>query len=253
MPRSIFLFDIARMTLPVTQIFISDDDATPLPPALSEAVQSVRRAFPGAQHRLFTHATLRAFIAERFGGDVLRAYDCLKPYAYKADLGRLCVVHALGGWYFDLPTRLPAPIAVAPEVQAILFRDINLMLPYGWGVTNATFHAKAGARFLGAAIDLVVDNCRRRDYCATPFSVTGPGVLGRALAQVGETAGYIYGDRVPLTPLHPKKNFAYVMPDGSIAGFAKQVGNGGDLAAYGATGTNDYKKMWAARDVFGPF
>lgn len=241
------------MTLHVTQIFISNDDGTPLPPALAEAAQTVRRAFPDAAYRLYSGGALRDFIAARFEGDVLRAYDCLKPYAYKADLGRLCAMHELGGWYFDLPTRLPGPIGVASAIQAVLFRDINLMLPYGWGVTNAAFYAKPGARFLRAAIDLVVDNCRRSDYCATPFSVTGPGLLGRALAQIGETGDCIYGDRVPLTPLHPKKNFAYVMPDGSIAGFAKQVGNGGDLAAYGATGTNDYKKMWVARDVFGSF
>ena len=142
------------------------------------------------------------------------------------------------------------PLRPAPEIQALLFRDLNLGLPYGWGVQNAFFYAQAGAAFLHKAIDLIVEHVERGDYGLMPFSVTGPGLFGRALALNGEKTGHVYGDRIPLTPLHAKKNFAFVLPDGAILAWAKQTGHGGDLTPYGETAGNNYMQMWKDRDIF---
>ena len=85
----------------VSQIFLSDNGAE-LSPFLGHATGTVRQAFPDADHQIYTKETLRAFIETNYPGDVLWAYDCLKPYSYKADLGRFCLLNKLGGWYFDI-------------------------------------------------------------------------------------------------------------------------------------------------------
>ena len=87
----------------VSQIFLSDNGAE-LSPFLGHATGTVRQAFPGADHQIYTKETLRAFIEANYSAEVLWAYDCLKPYSYKADLGRFCLLNKLGGWYMELPS-----------------------------------------------------------------------------------------------------------------------------------------------------
>ncbi len=233
----------------ITQIYISSDNS-PLPPALEATTRLVRRLYPDANYRLYDAETLRAYIEAHFSPEVLQAYDRLKPYAFKADLGRMCLLYGRGGLYLDLPLQPVRPLFVGPEIKAILFRDFNLMLPSSWGVSNSFFYTLPRARFLATAIELAIARIKSGDYGVTPFSITGPGVFGQALAREGENENVIFGDRLPLTPLHPNKNFAFVMPDGSIAAWGKQAGNGGDLTPYGATATNNYMTMWKEGDVF---
>jgi mannosyltransferase OCH1-like enzyme len=71
--------------LNVFQIYLSDVDE--IPPGVRACMQSVRAATPGYQYRLYDLASLRSFIQEHFPPDVLHAYDALRPYAYRADLG----------------------------------------------------------------------------------------------------------------------------------------------------------------------
>jgi hypothetical protein len=236
----------------VSQIFISATQEA-LPPALVTITNATRRIYSGHDYSLYTDESLRDFIAGHFGGDVLRAYDSLRPFAFKADLGRLCLLLERGGLYLDIAVQPLRPLIVDADVKAILFRDLNLNLPYGWGVSNTLMYAKARCTFLVRAIEMIVANCKTQNYCATPFSISGPGLIGQALAASGEDPQFMYGDRLPLTPLHPQKNFAFVLPSGDIVAWGKKVGNGGDLTSFGMTGANDYMKMWKARDVFNAF
>ena len=52
-------------------------------------------------HYLFHDAECRDFIAREYPPDVLMAYDCLIPTAFKADLWRYCVLYKYGGVYLD--------------------------------------------------------------------------------------------------------------------------------------------------------
>lgn len=236
----------------IFQIFISEN-IEPLPPALVATTEAAKRTYAGHSYTLYRGDELRAFIAEHFERDVVRAYDCLRPFAYKADLGRFCLLHERGGLYMDITTQPLLPLHVHEDVRAVLFRDLNLMLPYGWGVHNGFMYAQPKMAFLARAIEMIVAHCKERIYCQTPFSITGPGLLGRALAASGEDRGFIYGDRLPLTPLHPNKNFGFVLPGGDIVAWGKRTGNGGDMTPFGMVSANNYKTMWLARDVFNPF
>jgi hypothetical protein len=233
----------------IFQIHITKDN-TPLPQALQHTTQILRQLHPQSAYQLFTEPILRDFIGTYYGRDVLAAFDKLKPFAFKADLARLCLIHHHGGLYVDLPILFLGPLHMHPDIRALLFRDINLMLPYGWGVVNGLFFAQAGSAFLLKGIDLILENCRHETYDSTPFAVSGPALFGRALAMSGDTEGHVVGDRMSLTPMHPKKNIAFVMPDGSVIAWAKNKGHGGDLTPYGETTGNNYMEMWKARDIY---
>ncbi len=46
---------------------------------------------------------------------MLQAFDRMKPYAYRADLGRYALLLQQGGWYFDIGTRLQTPLQFRPN------------------------------------------------------------------------------------------------------------------------------------------
>jgi hypothetical protein len=48
----------------------------------------VKAAFPDHDHTLYNGETLRGFIENEFDREVVSSLDRLRPYSYKADLGR---------------------------------------------------------------------------------------------------------------------------------------------------------------------
>jgi len=232
----------------VSQIFLSDNGAE-LSPFLGHATGTVRQAFPGADHQIYTKETLRAFIEANYSAEVLWAYDCLKPYSYKADLGRFCLLNKLGGWYMDIAIRMVNPVEVGERIKFLAFRDIQRFSYTSWACATTVLYSQPGNLALQAAIEMIVANCKEQYYGITPLCPTGPTLLGKALASNGSQADFVYGDYLELTPTHEQKNRAFVLPDGTIMAWSKPSG-GGDLTGVGAKGVNNYNELWAARQVY---
>ena len=232
----------------ISQIFLSDNGAE-LSPFLGHATGTVSKAFPGADHQIYTKETLRAFIEANYSGEVLWAYDCLKPYSYKADLGRFCLLNKLGGWYMDIAIRMVNPVEVGPRIKFLAFRDIQRFSFTSWACATTVLYSQPDNKALQIAIDTIVNNCKEEYYGITPLCPTGPTLLGKALAAHGGQSDFVYGDYLELTPTHEQKNRAFVLPDGSIMAWSKPSG-GGDLTGLGAKGVNNYNELWAAREVY---
>lgn len=237
------------MTMNVSQIFLSDA-GDELSPFLAHATETVKNAFPSAKHTIYTKDTLRAFIEDNYSKDVLNAYDKLRPYSYKADLGRFCLLHKLGGWYFDIAVRVVNPVQIGPRIEWLAFRDIQRFSFTSWACATTVLYSQPGNIALTTAIELIVDNCRTEYYGITPLCPTGPTLLGQALAMNGGNVNAVYGDYMELTPTHEQKNRAFVLPDGTIMAWSKPSG-GGDLTGVGAKGVNNYNELWAQRKVYG--
>ena len=232
----------------VSQIFLSDSDAE-LSPFLKHATGTVQGAFPNADYQLYNKETLRNFISENYGEGVVSAYDCLKPYAYKADLGRFCLLNKLGGWYVDIGVRIASPVEVGERIDFLAFRDIQRFSFTSWACATTVLYSKPDNTALQFAIEMIVNNCKNKYYGITPLCPTGPSLLGAALAANGGETNFVYGDYLELTPTHEQKNRAFVLPDGTIMAWSKPSG-GGDLTGVGAKGVNNYNELWAARAVY---
>jgi mannosyltransferase OCH1-like enzyme len=232
----------------VSQIFLSDNGAE-LSPFLGHATGTVRQAFPGADHQIYTKETLRAFIEANYSAEVLWAYDCLKPYSYKADLGRFCLLNKLGGWYMDIAIRMVNPVEVGPRIKFLAFRDIQRFSFTSWACATTVLYSQPDNKALQIAINTIVNNCKEEYYGITPLCPTGPTLLGKALAAHGGQSDFVYGDYLELTPTHEQKNRAFVLPDGTVMAWSKPSG-GGDLTGVGAKGVNNYNELWAARQVY---
>ncbi len=232
----------------ISQIFLSDA-GDELSPFLQYATGTVKASFPSTNHTVYTKETLRQFIADNYDPDVLWAYDCLKPYSYKADLGRFCLLNKLGGWYMDIAIRVVNPVEVGPRIKWLAFRDIQRFSFTSWACATTVLYSQPDNPALTTAIQLIVNNCHERFYGITPLCPTGPTLLGQALAMNGPNADFIYGDYLELTPTHEQKNRAFVLPDGTIMAWSKPS-SGGDLTGVGAKGVNNYNELWAKRDVY---
>lgn len=232
----------------VSQIFLSDSDQG-LSPFLDYASQTVRNAFDGADYTLYNNETLREFIGDNYGKEVVWAYDCLKPYSYKADLGRFCLLNKLGGWYLDIAIRMVNPVEVGDRIQFLAFRDIQRFSFTTWACATTVLYSQPDNTALQFAIEMIINNCKEQYYGITPLCPTGPTLLGAALAAHGGHPDFIYGDYLELTPTYEQKNRAFVLPDGTIMAWSKPSG-GGDLTGVGAKGVNNYNELWAAREVY---
>ena len=232
----------------VSQIFLSDSDAE-LSPFLKHATGTVQGAFPNADYQLYNKETLRNFISENYGESVVSAYDCLKPYSYKADLGRFCLLNKLGGWYLDIGVRMVNPVEVGERIDFLAFRDIQRFSFTSWACATTVLYSKPDNTALQFAIEMIINNCKNKYYGITPLCPTGPSLLGAALAANGGEINFVYGDYLELTPTHEQKNRAFVLPDGTIMAWSTPSG-GGDLTGIGAKGVNNYNELWAAKQVY---
>lgn len=232
----------------ISQIFLSDTSSE-LSPFLEFATGTVKGAFPEANHTIYNKETLRQFIADNYDEEVLWAYDTLKPYSYKADLGRFCLLNKLGGWYMDIAVRMVNPVEIGNQIKWLAFRDIQRFSFTSWACATTVLYSQPDNPALITAINLIVQNCHEKYYGITPLCPTGPTLLGRALAINGSQQNFVYGDYLELTPTYEQKNRAFVLPNGTIMAWSKPSG-GGDLTGVGAKGVNNYNELWQARDVY---
>jgi hypothetical protein len=234
----------------IFQIFINDSGEVPqVTGYVAHAVQSLRATYPAAHHRVLGGNELRALIAKEFPREVALAYDTLKPYAYKSDLGRYCLLHRYGGMYVDMAVRFVSGILFPPEITFFAFRDRNMHAHKSWSVATSIIYATPGCRVLENAIAAIVSHCRSRYYGATPLCPTGPTLLGRAVCEEDAESVVCPGELMDLTPQHPQRNSAFVLDSGQIVAMGKPAG-GGELGKLGLAGTNNYNDFWQARDVY---
>lgn len=234
----------------VSQIFLTTNPEEKLSPFLEYATGTIDSIFPQASHKIYNNDSLHAFIADNYDSDVLWAYDSLRPFSYKADLGRFCLLNHFGGWYFDIGVRAVNAVDIGDRIKFLAFRDIQRFSYTSWACATTVLYSQPDNKALQIAIQKIVQNCKEKYYGITPLCPTGPTLLGQALAENGSQADFVYGDYLELTPTHQQKNRAFVLPDGTIMAWSKPAG-GGDLTGLGAKSVNNYNELWAAKQVYG--
>lgn len=232
----------------ISQIFISDS-SLPMSDYLTSCVTQIKLAYPTHEHIIYDKNSLREFIEKKFDRSVLAAYDKLRPYAYKADLGRYCLLYEKGGWYFDISIRLINPIVLDPHIRTLAFRDLQYASGTSFSCSNTILFAKKKDPVFEQVITGVVKNCDEEYYGISTLCPTGANVLGAAFAIHGAKFDRIFGEVMLLTPYHQYKNTAFIMPNGTIFALNKPTVGGG-LEMLGASGTNDYNKFYYEKRVY---
>jgi len=155
-----------------------------LPKKMQENVNRMRIVNPEFNIQIFDCDERREFIKNNFPGDILTAYDTLKPGAYKADLWRLCILYINGGIYIDIKYNCINNfkfIALTEREHFILDRPLfsyNIWKKGEIGIYNGFLVAKSKNNLFLRCINKISENVKNKNYSYSRFYPTGPGLLG---------------------------------------------------------------------------
>ena len=239
------------------QILLSENSEE-LPPVLEKATESFKQCFSYCSYKFYNKDMIEEFLKFEFEEDVLKAFNKLKPKAFKKDLASYCIAYKYGGWYADITIKFIKNININNTgIEFLGFMDVGNgvrpnTLPYP--VQTSLFYANKGSKIMNRAIKLIVEHCKKEYYGLTSTSPTGPGVLGRAIAYNGLESNQIVGHFMPLTPNHRNQNRSYILPDGSIVALHKDAwfpkAQPADLSAFGISDSDNYLEMCKKKDIY---
>jgi mannosyltransferase OCH1-like enzyme len=236
----------------VFQIYLSDKEED-IPPLISLSVESIKNGLNGYNHFILRNEELRNIIKNEFDNETLKSYDKLIPYAYKADLARYCLMNKYGGWYFDISVTLNSQIPKVEGVKNVIFKDAPNPGLSSWNCSNSILYSEAGDEIYEKIIIQINKNCSENYYGINSLCPTGPSLLGQIFAMNGPQSTTITGMLLPLTPYHTIKNYAFILPDGSIFAWGKKTwgtNTGDGLNGLGAEGTNSYSQLYASKNIY---
>lgn len=232
------------------QILITDDGQINLSDEIRLNAESVKYYHQDLKYHLLNAEAIRQFIGSNFSADVLEAFDGFRPYAYKADLAKCCLLFAHGGLYVDLGCRFIRRYDVPKHKSLGFFRDQGIGSGAPWSVSNAIIHAKPRREELRLAIELIVSNFKNRMYGTNAIAITGPICFGQAIALANKPEDCFAGELRPLTPEFADKNYCFVTPDGRLQAVRTKANIAG-LEHMGIKGTNNYFDLWLRHQVYG--
>ncbi|RWH29636.1 glycosyltransferase [Mesorhizobium sp.] len=237
--------------MPLFSILITDGGSEHLSGLVAENIHSLTAAHPGDEHRLFREAELAEFISTHFGAEVLSAFRTLRPYSYKADLAKYCLLYEQGGLYADLSYFFLRGVPRA-DGKLSIFRDFLSSTP--WDTSIGVVAAPPRHKALAKAIELVCAIVKREYYGPTALCPTGPTLFGKAVALTCEPEDLIVGEAlrsVPsAAPLQPSADFGHCLShDGEPVAFKRKRG-GKPISHLGIGGGNRYNRLWRSREVY---
>jgi mannosyltransferase OCH1-like enzyme len=144
---------------------------------VKQCIDQIRQLNPGYAYYYFTAYDCREFISKEFP-DLLEYYDLLLPGAYKADLWRYCILYKYGGFYMDcrmLPY-LSFDSIVSKQTEFMSCVDVNQNMVY-----QAILGCAPQSAFMKQAIDLSIENIKKRKNNVGDLGITGPKVMGMAV------------------------------------------------------------------------
>lgn len=155
-----------------------------LPPRMKKSVDIVKHANPEFKHYLYDDKMCAEFIKNNFHDDVYKAFNKLKPGAYKADLWRYCVLYIYGGVYMDIKFQTVEGFKLISIIEKEHF--VKDLKESGNGIYNAFMISYPKNPTLLEAIGNIVINTQNNYYGEGPLSPTGP-ILLKNIFPISET------------------------------------------------------------------
>lgn len=177
-------------------------------PAMKKTIDSLLMMNPEFEFYLYDKYDCIKFIKEHFEHDVLDAYNCLAPIAFKSDLWRYCMLYIRGGVYMDIKftTRIPL-LRFIEEYGTIYVKDINNFCKNG--IINGFIVTPPKNPIFKECIDEIVSSYKSKSVMNNVLDLTGPCLLGRKLEKLKafHTSPFHLKDKPILTVNHKDEVF----------------------------------------------
>jgi hypothetical protein len=251
----------------IHQILINDSKKIPsnLPEYSTICTEQFLNLYPDNQYNLYSAEEIENIIKENFDEDVLISYRMLKPYSFKADLAKYCLLYLYGGFYFDLSIFFLNQIPYLDEFDFFAFRDRSIDSIKTWMVASGIMYSKPRCSIMSTCINIVVENCKNKFYGE---DVSGPAILGESIVlnHRNSDQSLLLGERQPLLSedfMNIKNKFPILhnkifdnIKEGFVSDILKDFiclckpSRAGDIESLGFDGTNNYLDMFLNFDVY---
>ena len=243
-------------------LLTGENEARPkLPEEFVENVDKFKSLYHEFNYHLIRDLEIEKIILNSFHADVFKAYQSLRPLAFRADLARYCLVYLYGGWYADISLKPLFKCQLPSECKFFYFVDHGdgsmRPGPSAFDCQNGFFYSEKGSTILLSAIKAIVKNCKNKYYGLTSLSPTGPTLFGSLIANQEPSLNRLAGTFAPLTPNLINKNRTYISPDGRLLAMHKSSWHplhpgGGDflLMINSSDKKNNYNWLWRNRKVY---
>lgn len=218
-----------------------------LPPLIAENIRSFKDFHPGCVHTLYNDASLRSFICANMSSEVLWAYDELVPLAYKADLGRYCLMYVMGGIYSDVANFFFSPY-LAPRTSRKLsvLRDRRHTAP--WITMNSLIAAPPRMPVFLKAAEQIARNARSRYYGMEALCPTGPVLFGREIARWVEPHQISLGQVITINDDHTYHMFGYLSETGNLVAIRRKWSDG--ISSLGVNVEPSYRDIYQSKEIY---
>jgi mannosyltransferase OCH1-like enzyme len=224
----------------IFQIVISDVE--PSAELLDSTKQKILDVYKGHDYVLYTDEHIKDFLLD-YDPELLQVYQKLKPYAFRADLARYCLLERFGGWYFDIS--LHPNFYYANDRPAVFFYNPNRKL-----IENCVMYCDPGNVLLQNVLEKIKHNVTSNYYGDTAICITGPQALTNEFNKLDRTITkkFTYGafNSYECKDLALRETLTI---DGKNFVNYKKHGQFG-IVHLGIQGTNIYHHMWENRNIY---
>lgn len=148
---------------------------------MKKTIEESIKHTPEFDNYFYTVPDCEGFIKDNFEPNVLNAYKCLKPAAYKSDLWRYCILYKKGGVYIDIKFDIKLPlINIIEKYPKIYLSKVPPEAPTNQ-IYNAFLASPPNNPLFKDCIDEIVVNWKNKNYRETPLDITGPHLLYRII------------------------------------------------------------------------
>lgn len=149
-----------------------------VPKSFEFTVNVMKDLNPEYSYILYDDKEARDFIVKHYNNHIVKAYDTLKPPAYKADLFRYCYLYKHGGVYIDMKTVLQVPLhsVIGHNTPLVLSQEV---LPAA--ISNFFLATAPNNPFLAYLIKRVCWSIVNREKGVDMWDITGCTAFGRCL------------------------------------------------------------------------
>lgn len=232
----------------IFQIFLCDDEWLPwnltnCSQIFENKKQKILEMYPDGNYQLYTNDTIKDFLFE-FNREVFDCFTSLKPYAFRADLARYCLLYQFGGWYFD--------ISVTPlfkfetNKSTLLFFNKNKKI-----IENSIFYCQPKHSLMMSSINLSVTKIKNKSYGENPLDITGPQILTTAFDSLDRTVkkNIHYGSYTYKNYNDEASERWYEIDNLKFAEY-KKYEYISRIDQIGFAGTNRYVDLWRTQNVY---
>jgi mannosyltransferase OCH1-like enzyme len=154
-----------------------------LPPHMKRCNDTFKEINPEFQYVLYDDTECRAFIVAHFPTDVVDAYDCLIPGAFKSDLWRYCILYIHGGIYIDIKYECVGDFRLIQLFDTAVYPTAAIAETGPKYIHTGLLMTPKGNSLYAKCIDQIVRHVKEKFYGDSPMAPTGPELFGGLLKE----------------------------------------------------------------------